>query len=145
MVFENTDVSIQIFDLDFGAAVADAGGGKAIGAKDDFATVFFFCGRAKRHCRDRKVGIDSAVECLEAKVGRKTTSEEEINVAVDGLEAGAFQWIAAEADLDWAVDGVREAGAGHAVEFDVAIHVARHEATVDVTDDDATFVDSAKV
>ena len=41
MVFEDADVSIQIFDLDLGAAVADAGSGEAIGAKDNFAAVFF--------------------------------------------------------------------------------------------------------
>ena len=40
MVFEDANVSIQIFNLDFGAAVADASSCEAIGAKDDLAAVF---------------------------------------------------------------------------------------------------------
>src|SRR5579862_2049477 len=145
MVFEDADVSIQIFDLDLGAAVADTGGGKAIGAKDDFAAVLFFGGRAERHCGDGKVAVDSAVERLEAKIGGEATCEEEIDVAIDRLEAGVFLWVAAEADLDRAVDSVRETGAAHTIEFDVAIHVARHEVAVHVAYDDAAFVDGTQV
>ncbi len=99
----------------------------------------------ERHGGDGKVAVDAAVERLEAEVGGKAAREEEIDVAVDGLEAGIFLRIAAEADFYGAVDGVREAGAGHAVEFDVAIDVARHEVAVDVADDDAAFVDGAQI
>src|ERR1700722_16202325 len=138
MVFEDADVSIQIFDFDFGATVADAGGGETIGAKDDFAAVFFFRRGLKRHGGDGKVAVDAAVECLEAEVGREAAREKEVDVAIYGLEAGIFLRIAAERNFHGAVDGVSEAGAGHTVEFDVAIDVARHEVAVDVADDGAT-------
>src|SRR5579871_177279 len=141
MVFEDADVSIQIFDLDLGTAVTDASGGEAIGAKDDFAAVFFPRGGVKRHRGDRKVAVDAAVEGLEAEVGGKAAREKEIDIAVDGLEAGIFLRITLEADLHGPIDGVSKTGAAHAVEFDIAVDVARHEVAVDVADDDAAFVD----
>ena len=68
MVFEDADVSIQIFDLDLGATVADAGGGESIGAKDDLAAMLFFRRRVKRHRGHGKITVDASVECLEAEV-----------------------------------------------------------------------------
>src|SRR5579872_1626938 len=145
MVFEDADVSIQIFDLDLGAAVADARGGETIGAKDDFAAVFFTRWRVYRHRGDRKVAVDAAVERLEAEVGRKTACEKEIDVPVDRLEAGGFLRITAEADFHGSVDGVCEAGAAHSVELDVAVHIACDEMAVHVANDDAAFVDGAQI
>ena len=40
---------------------------------------------------------------------------------------------------------MRKTGAGHAVELDVAIDVARQEVAVDVADDDATFVHGSQI
>src|ERR1700733_15638192 len=145
MVFEDTDVSIQIFDLDFGTAIADAGGGESIGPKDNLAAVLLFRRRVKRHRSHGKIAVDSAIECLEAEVGGKSAREEEIDVAVHGLEAVVLLRIAAKSDFHGTVDGMREAGAGHAVEFDVAVDVACDEVAVDVADDDAPFVDGAHV
>src|ERR1700743_1069681 len=108
MVFEDADVSIQIFDFDFGAAIADASGGKAIGAKNDFATVFFFRGGLERHGGDGKVAVDAAVEGLEAEVGGEAAREEEIDIAVDGLKAGIFERIAAKRNFHGTVNGVGE-------------------------------------
>src|SRR3984957_17601887 len=145
MVFEDADVSVQIFDLDLGAAVADAGGGEAIGAIDDFAAVLFFGGGVQRHRGYRKVAVDAAVERLEAEVGGETARKEEIDVAVDGLEARGLLRVAPERHFHGAVDGVSEAGAAHAVEFDVAVDVARDEIAVDVADDDAALVDGSHI
>src|SRR6202453_4158185 len=145
MVFEDTDVSIQIFDFDFGAAIADAGGGEAIGAKDNLAAVRFSRRGSERHGGDGKVAVDAAVERLEAEIGRETAREEEVDVAVDGLEAGIFLGVSAERDFYGAFGGLGGAGARHAVEFDIAIDVARHEMAVDIAYDDAAFIDRADI
>src|SRR6202035_5503420 len=48
MVFENTDVSIQIFDFDFWATRIDAGSGKTIGAENCFCATMVFDQRVRR-------------------------------------------------------------------------------------------------
>src|SRR5277367_3056483 len=140
MVFEDTDVSIQIFDFDFRATGADARGGETVGVIDDFSAVVFFLHCVQRHSGHRKIAIDAAVEGLEAEVGGEASCKEEIDVAVDRLKAGILARVLAKADFDGAIDGVRQAGAGHAIELDVTVHVARDEIAGDVVDDDAAFI-----
>src|ERR1700749_260626 len=113
MVFEDADVSIQIFNLDLRAAVADARGSEAIGAKNNFAAVFFPRRRLNRHRGDRKIAVDAAVERFESEVSREPACEKKIDVAVDRLKTRRFLRIAAEADFHRAIDGVREPRATH--------------------------------
>src|SRR5690242_11644455 len=82
MVFKDTDISIQIFDLDLRAARIDARAGKAIRAENGFPAAMVFLQRMRWKRIHRKVAIHATVHGLKAEVGRKAASERQFHVAI---------------------------------------------------------------
>ena len=75
MVFEDTDVSIQIFNLNFRAAGADVGGSETVGVERRLFRRGVLPDGVQRHSGHREIAVNAAVEGLEAEIGGEAAAK----------------------------------------------------------------------
>src|SRR5215470_15920783 len=83
VTFKNTNVPVQILDLDLRAAGSHAAPGIPVGAKDELAVAPLLDGSPLRQRRQKIVAVNATIESLEAEVGRQILREVQLDVPIE--------------------------------------------------------------